>query len=186
MTETVAPENTEAPAADAATAQQERLEKAYALVRSYTPWSAGAGIVPFPALDILAFEAVQLRMISKLSELYGVPFRNDAVKSIVSVLISTSYASVTGGALASVVKFIPFVGPLASLTMVPGTFAAATWAMGRVFIAHFESGGTLLNFNVGNMKTAFSEEYALARGKNATAAPPAAEPAAAEPTPKAA
>jgi hypothetical protein len=47
----------------------------------------------------------------------------------------------------------------------PGFAAAVTWAMGRVFIQHFETGGTLLDFNAEKMRDYFKSEFEAASSK---------------------
>jgi uncharacterized protein (DUF697 family) len=44
-------------------------------------------------------------------------------------------------------KFVPVVGTLAAAFVMPVLSAGATYAIGKAFIQHFESGGTLLDFN---------------------------------------
>jgi hypothetical protein len=45
----------------------------------------------------------------------------------------------------------------------PGVAGAATYAVGKVFIQHFESGGTLLNFNPDSVRDYYKQE--LQKGK---------------------
>ena len=58
-------------------AEANREERALGLVRSYIPWAAGAGILPMPGIDLAIISTIQFRMLAKLSELYGVPFREE-------------------------------------------------------------------------------------------------------------
>ena len=48
---------------------------------------------------------------------------------------------------ASALKAIPVVNILAAGFVMPVLSAGATYAIGKAFIQHFESGGTLLDFN---------------------------------------
>jgi len=60
-------------------------------------------------------------------------------------------AVVTGGGrgigAASAVKFVPILGMLASAVVMPVLSAGATYGIGKAFIQHFKTGGTLLDFN---------------------------------------
>jgi uncharacterized protein (DUF697 family) len=47
----------------------------------------------------------------------------------------------------SLVKALPIVGTIAGGIAMPALSAGATFAIGRAFIQHFRSGGTLLDFN---------------------------------------
>jgi hypothetical protein len=48
---------------------------------------------------------------------------------------------------ASALKGVPLVGTTISLISMPILSAGATYLVGKVFIQHFASGGTLLDFN---------------------------------------
>ena len=146
-----------------------RQAEATALVKSYVPWSVGAGLLPFPVIDTAALVAVQLRMLAKLSELYGVPFKANLGKSSVTSLLGTVFSTNIGSSLGSLVKAIPLIGPLASVTVVPGVYGAATYAIGRVFTAHFESGGTFLDFDAQKTRAFFVTEYEKAKAEAKTA-----------------
>jgi uncharacterized protein (DUF697 family) len=80
------------------------------------------------------------------------------------------------GAVSSVIKVIPLVGSLAGLVSLPLVASSATYALGKVFIKHFESGGTLLNFDPESTKKYFQEQFAEAKK---TQPVPAAAPVAA-------
>jgi len=53
----------------------------------------------------------------------------------------------SGIGAASTLKFVPVIGTLAAVFVMPVLSAGATYAIGKAFIQHFESGGTLLDFN---------------------------------------
>jgi uncharacterized protein (DUF697 family) len=133
----------------------ERLRAAEAIVRRQTLWAAGAGaLLPAVVIDALAVAAIQLVMLNRLTRLYGVSFNRDLGKSLI--------ASLAGGlpvAKFSALKVVPVLGILTGAAAVSGVAATATWAVGRVFIQHFESGGTLLSFDPGRMKAHFEEEF---------------------------
>lgn len=140
-----------------------REQHAMALVKSYVPWSAGAGLLPMPLIDMAALVAVQLRMLSKLSELYQVPFRENGVKGTVSSMLGSVVSTGVGGALGSLIKAVPVVGPLVGLAAVPSVYSAATYAMGRVFVTHLAAGGTFLDFDAEKMRKHFIAEYEKAK-----------------------
>jgi len=121
------------------------------VVNRYSAWAAAAGVIPVPVVDVLAVGGVQLKMLRELSRIYDVEFSENIGKSVIGVLVG---ALVPAGAapaaamgFASALKFVPVIGSaIASLSM-PAFSAAATYAVGKVFIRHFASGGTLLDFN---------------------------------------
>lgn len=155
----------EPSAADCAATELTRDQQAMALVKSYVPWSAGAGILPLPLVDMAALVAVQLRMLSKLSELYNVPFMENGVKSIVTTLLGTVISTSLGAGLGSLVKMIPLVGVIAGIAAVPSMYSAATYAIGRVFVSHFEAGGTFLDFDPQKTRAYFVAEFEKAKAQ---------------------
>lgn len=138
-------------------------QQALALVNSYVPWSAGVGLLPVPVLDMAALVALQLRMLSKLSDLYGVPFVENSVKGVVSSLLGSVVSSGIGAGLGSLIRIVPVVGPLMGAIALPGAYGAATYAIGRVFITHFESGGTFLDFDPQKTRAFFMSEFDKAK-----------------------
>lgn len=145
-----------------------RDERALALVRSYIPWAAGAGVVPMPGIDLALISTVQFRMLAKLSELYGVPFREQAAKSTVATMLaSLAQYALSGQIAAAVLKFVPVAGHLLGIAVMPAFAAASTFALGKVFITHFESGGTFLEFDPRKVQQHFQAEFDKARGTGA-------------------
>ena len=142
-----------------------RAEKAMAVIKRHALWSAGAGLLPLPLIDMAALVGVELRMLSKLSEIYEVPFKENRVKGIVTTLLGTVISTSVGASLGSLVKVVPIVGTLAMIAAVPGMYSAATYAVGRVFMTHFEAGGTFLDFDAQKMRAYFIAEYEKAKAK---------------------
>lgn len=140
-----------------------REERALAVVNSYLPWAAGAGILPLPGIDVAAIVGVQLRMLAKLAEEYGVPFREQAAKSIVAALLAMLVQNTLTQGLASSFKFVPVVGTLLGIAILPAVAAAGTYAVGKVFITHFEAGGTFLDFDPRKVQDHFRVEFEKAR-----------------------
>lgn len=75
------------------------------IMQNHVVYSAGAGLVPIPALDIASVSAIQLDMLKQLADTYKVDFSRDRGKSPVLTIIVISTA-IAGGSL---VKMIPFV-----------------------------------------------------------------------------
>jgi uncharacterized protein (DUF697 family) len=95
-----------------------------------------------------------------MSKLYGVEFKEHRAKSIVTTLItSLGIVPLGTGIVFSLLKFLPFVGTLAGTVAVPISAGAVTYATGKVFISHFESGGTFLDFDPEKMKQAYHKMF---------------------------
>ena len=142
---TVGKDPAEVPTGPAATATTDatRDELASQLVDRLSLWSGAAGLIPVPFVDMAAVGGVQLYMLRRLSEIYGVPFSENRGKSI---LTSMAGAMIPGSA-ASTTKALPGIGTVIGGLTMPVVSAGATWVIGKVFIQHFASGGTLLDFN---------------------------------------
>ncbi|HAE48854.1 MAG TPA: GTPase, partial [Tistrella mobilis] len=78
------------------------------------------------------------------------------------VVPGTAAAGLVGG-VASLVKAVPVVGTVIGLAVSPTVSYAVTYAIGRVFIQHFETGGTLLNFNPDQLREHFKAEFQAAK-----------------------
>jgi uncharacterized protein (DUF697 family) len=124
-----------------------RDELASQLVDRLSLWSGAAGFIPVPFVDMAAVGGVQLYMLRRLAEIYGVPFSENRGKSILASLAGAVIPATTATAAVSVLKGVPIVGTAIGALTMPGVAAGATWVIGRAFIKHFASGGTLLDFN---------------------------------------
>jgi hypothetical protein len=61
-----------------------RDKRALELVDRLSLWSGAAGLIPVPLVDVVAVGGVQLHMLRRLSEIYGVPFSENRGKSILT------------------------------------------------------------------------------------------------------
>ena len=66
--------------------EEERDQVASKLVDRFSLWSGAAGLIPIPLVDMAAVGGVQLQMLRRLSEIYGVPFSENRGKSIIASL----------------------------------------------------------------------------------------------------
>ena len=165
MTETkTQPEEKNAKAEPNLPMHDSTLEKARTIIRTNAAWAFAGGIIPLPLVDVLAVSVVQLKMLNELSELYGVPFSDNVAKNLISALLGSLIPSgLTHGTVGYLLRSVPLVGPaLGALTM-PSFASAATWAIGRVFVQHFESGGTFLDFDPIKVREYFRSEFARAQ-----------------------
>ena len=130
-----------------ATASADREEMASKLVHRFALWSGVAGLVPLPVVDVIAVGGLQVQMLRRLSQIYDVEFSENRGKALIAALAGSMIPATSGIGAASTLKFVPVVGTLAAAFVMPVLSAGATYAIGKAFIQHFESGGTLLDFN---------------------------------------
>jgi uncharacterized protein (DUF697 family) len=134
----------------AATATRPATEKevqATELVKRFAIWSGVAGLIPVPVVDIIAVGGLQLQMLRRISQIFDVPFSENRGKALIASLAGTLIPASSGMGAASALKAIPVLGTLVSGLVMPVLSAGATYAIGKAFIEHFASGGTLLDFN---------------------------------------
>jgi uncharacterized protein (DUF697 family) len=124
-----------------------RDQRVSQLVDRLSLWSGAAGFIPLPLVDMAAVGGVQLYMLRRLSEIYEIPFSENLGKSILSSLAGAVVPATTAATAGSIMKGVPLVGTVIGALTMSSVAAGATWIIGKVFIKHFASGGTLLNFN---------------------------------------
>lgn len=136
-------------------------EQSQQLVKRYMLWTLGAGAIPIPFVDLAAVTGVQIKMIKELSDHYEIPFNENAGKSITAALLgSISASTLKAGMLGSLLKAIPVAGSLLGAASMSLFSAAACYAIGKVFIQHFEAGGTFLDMDPDKVKDYFKEQFA--------------------------
>ena len=128
-----------------------------AIVQSYVGWASAAGLMPVPVLDVSAVLGIQIAMLRSVAAVYGVPFNRRMVKPLLVSLVNAGSAFMLAGPAASLVKFVPFVGSAIGMLTLPALSSASCYATGRVFIAHFESGGTFLDFDPGSARAFYAK-----------------------------
>jgi uncharacterized protein (DUF697 family) len=150
---------------------RDRFESANDIVKDYALWAGGFGLVPLPILDIAAITATQVRMASELNkhyrrwhpERYRHRFSHERLRSIIVSLIGSTIPVAAGSGVGSLLKAIPLIGQALGLVTTPVFAWASTVAVGRVFIEHFESGGTLLDFDAEKMRHYYYEQFEAAK-----------------------
>jgi uncharacterized protein (DUF697 family) len=128
--------------------REHRHAAAEHVLRQYTLGAMAVGLMPIPVVDLAALVALQLKMLHSLAGAYDIEFKTDLGRSAIASLVGgTLSTSLSPTVAASFAKFIPGVGQ----TLASGTAsllnAAATFAVGKVFIQHFAAGGTFLSFD---------------------------------------
>ena len=138
-----------------------RSEQAESVVKNHVLISMGAGLVPIPVLDIAAVTAVQMEMIKQIGAIYDVDYPRSFNKSLITALTGSIFARVG----ASLIKVIPIIGSAIGGVSMAIMSGASTYAIGQVFIRHFENGGTFEDFDPASMKKIFTEEYEKGKTK---------------------
>ncbi|WAS91504.1 YcjF family protein [Nannocystis punicea] len=134
-----------------------------AIVLRWTKIGAGLAILPVPLLDFATTSGCALKMLHSLARYYGVEFRGHIGKSAVTALLGGASAPLATAAAYSLVRVIPIVGvPLAAAAS-PALAGSLIYAIGRVFTAHFGSGGTFLDFDPEKFRDYFQAQVEAGR-----------------------
>jgi uncharacterized protein (DUF697 family) len=146
-TEAVANDVTAMPAPRrAALEAAQRRARAEAIVRRHAAYAAVGGILPVPLLTFAGVTTIILRMVKVLSDHYGVPFERDRARAIVIGLMGGAMPTGLGVVASSTLGYVVPASAVIGLAVSTVVAAAATRAIGRVFVEHFESGATLVEF----------------------------------------
>ena len=133
------------------------------IIRKSVYAAMGIGIIPIPFVNLAAVTTSSIVMIKRLSELYGVEFKEGVARKIVTAVIGAGVGVLASGPVESVVGAIPLIGlPLAIATK-PALNGMTTYALGRMFVTHFEEGGGFVSVNIDAMKDSFSSAYKNSR-----------------------
>jgi len=140
--------------------EDNRLLQANEIVAYHVQWSLGLGLVPIPLIDAVAILITQVRMLKKLSDHYGIACSENHVKILVTSLIGGTNSGLIGGKfLISMTKLVPGIGTFIGITAMSALSGSITYAVGQVFIQHFESGGTFLDFDPKKVKEYFMTKF---------------------------
>lgn len=142
----------------------EQKLRAESLIKSYVMAAAAASVVPVPLFDLAAITAVQMRMIQKLAEMHGKTFSEAPVRNTI-VSLAGGIIGPNAGAIAaiSLSKLIPGIGWMIGLASMPVVVGASTYAIGQVFLKHFEDGGSVYDISVGAMRRTYDEQLGKGR-----------------------
>ncbi len=137
--------------------KSEKNKHAETVIRNHVIWSMGASfLVPIPVADVFAVSALQLDMIRQLCRIYDLNFSETQGKAIVTSLTSSTLAR--AGAR-SLIKLVPGIGTVIGGVAGSVFNGASTYALGEVFKKHFESGGTILDFDAERLKKLYREKF---------------------------
>lgn len=137
-----------------------RLEGAEGIVKSYMLGALGVGLVPLPLVDMAALAAIQLKMLHGLANLYEVDYSSQIGKSLIASLVSPGIGTpVILSFKGLAVKSIPLFGWALALISTSLFCGASTYAVGKVFIQHFESGCTFLTFDPRQVRNYYAQQY---------------------------
>ena len=130
------------------------------VLKKYMILSLAVGLVPLPLVDLAALTGIQLQMLSKLSKALDVEFSKERGKAFIGSLLGAGGTVATGAASSRLLlHLIPGGGAVVSGVSVAVFAGASTYAVGKVFVQHFESGGTFLTFDPERVREYYAQEF---------------------------
>jgi len=120
-----------------------RRTQANSIVERHTAYAAVGGIIPVPIANVASVTAVIVRMVKRLSDLYGIPFERDRARAIVVGLMGGAMPTGLGAVTTSTLFYIVPGSGLVGLAVSSIAAVACTRSIGRIFVEHFETGSSL-------------------------------------------
>src|ERR1035437_8355645 len=107
----------------------DRRARAVKLVERFSSWSGAAGLIPVPFVDLAAIGGVQIQMLRRISQIYGVPFAENRGKALIAGLAGSMIPASSGIGAASILKSVSLDGTAISAFAMPALSAGATYAI---------------------------------------------------------
>lgn len=129
------------PVAPSASPQeaQDRLRKALSIVERYQFFSGLGGLFPVAAVNVASITAVNLQMVKRLNDLYGVPFEQDKTRSVIIGLMGGAAPAGLAAATATTLMYvIPAAGAI-GLAVSSVSAAMLTRRIGMAYVERFEA-----------------------------------------------
>lgn len=139
---------------------KELTSKANKTVKIHSILSGAMGVVPMPPLAVAMIFANNLKMLHKLSAIYGVKYHKNIGKAAISSFLgSCGTVSISGRLIWGLSTVVPVAAPVISVVTMPLLGSSTTYAIGKLFVQHFESGGTFLTFDPEKVRGHYAELF---------------------------
>jgi len=109
------------------------------LITRHVALAMGAAALPMPLVDVAAVTWVQVDLVARLAQRYGMEADRTRVKAAVLALAGATAARIGG----SLVKAVPGGGWIVGGATQLALAGATTYALGQVYREHFEADGSL-------------------------------------------
>ena len=133
--------------------------KAEQTIKHHMLAAAGIGLVPLPWVEMAALAGLQLNLLRSLAGIYGVEFSSQIGKSAIGALVGSDLSVSLSTGLGMLAKSLPGIGWAVGAASGALLGAASTYALGKVFVQHFESGNTFLTFDPDKVKAYYAQQF---------------------------
>lgn len=141
------------------TEQTTQLETADSTLKKYMLAALGVGLVPYPLLDMAVLVGVQLKMLHSLARVYEIEFSEQLGKEVVTSCLGSVIPTSLSFNVTHLLGFVPVYGWLIKGVSTSAFSGAFTYAIGKLFIQHFESGNTFLTLDPQQVKDYFAKQF---------------------------
>ncbi|WP_295884350.1 hypothetical protein [uncultured Thiohalocapsa sp.] len=123
---------------------QARLTRAEAesIIRDHVILGSTLSMAPLPVIDGILLFNLQLNLIGRLADHYGLPF-DQVYRGIAASLLTGALPVLAAGLGLSGLKLWPGFGTLGAAGTLSTLAGLVSYATGKVLMEHFEAGGTL-------------------------------------------
>ncbi len=130
------------------TIEKLRMRGAKAIIRKHTLGSTAVGFFPFGIGTSVVCGGLQVSMIRQLCRCYNVKFSKNAAVTAVSVALGVfASAEIVHLAGRIAMMFIPAWARVLRLVSSVAASNSTTFLLGRIFVYHFEMGGSLFDLD---------------------------------------
>ena len=137
--------------------------RAESIVKHFALGALSSLLVPTLLAEWVLLPAIQLALIHKLCDIYGQKFVINAAKAKITIFLAWLFTLSTVDSFRVVLRHLPLIGTGWRRVSTALIGSASTYAIGKVFILHFESGGTLLSLDPEKTRQYYSEQFAKAK-----------------------
>ncbi len=129
------------------------------IIDDFTHRSMGLRFAPIKILNNYGVVNLQLKMLSKIAEVYGVKYSEFSGKALLISYIGILRSKTSEGFISNLSKKISGLGMIAGTLNMPKYVGASTYAIGKVIRKHFSNGGSLIDFDSNEMKDYYIEQF---------------------------
>lgn len=118
------------------------------IVYRYMSISAGAALIPFAGVDVLALAGIHVALIKELCEHYDIDFTEHTARNVLIGVAGSIVPATVGSILGrKILGMLPVANAVFGWALMSAGSAAFSYGIGMLFIEHFEGGGTLLSLD---------------------------------------
>jgi uncharacterized protein (DUF697 family) len=148
----------------AAPSVSSRATAAAVIVQEHAALAMVSSLVPVPFVEFAAVSAIHLNMMEALTREFGVEFRPEKAKALITAILTGCTSRYLGTFLAgNLAKLFPGLGSVIAVITLPSVAGSLTYALGRIFVRHLELGGSLLDFDLDRARAGFLQEVERSR-----------------------